>query len=148
MPQDLFPGQMVGRKIILIDSYVWVPAPAESRDRRRVPDWAVAMYGRIGWFFPVGYEVKCETNLRRDGLKRKRGGPPADSTGILLNRGGSLCRGTVEAPAGSRTQAVYRGFSSRNRKCGEGGIRTLDTLASILPFQGSALGHYATSPSY
>ncbi len=30
--------------------------------------------------------------------------------------------------------------------CGERGIRTLDVLADILPFQGSALGLYATSP--
>ena len=30
--------------------------------------------------------------------------------------------------------------------CGEGGIRTLDAREGILPFQGSALGHYATSP--
>ncbi len=29
---------------------------------------------------------------------------------------------------------------------GDGEIRTLDTLASILAFQASALGHYATSP--
>ncbi len=29
---------------------------------------------------------------------------------------------------------------------GEGGIRTPDTLADIPPFQGGALGHYATSP--
>ena len=31
---------------------------------------------------------------------------------------------------------------------GEGGIRTLDTLADILAFQASALGHYATSPCH
>lgn len=31
---------------------------------------------------------------------------------------------------------------------GEGEIRTLDTLADIPPFQGGALGHYATSPSF
>ena len=29
---------------------------------------------------------------------------------------------------------------------GEGGIRTLDTLAGKPPFQGGALGLYATSP--
>src|SRR4028118_232640 len=30
--------------------------------------------------------------------------------------------------------------------CGEGGIRTLDTLTSILPFQGSQINHSCTSP--
>ncbi len=29
---------------------------------------------------------------------------------------------------------------------GEGGIRTPETLAGLLAFQASALGHYATSP--
>ena len=31
--------------------------------------------------------------------------------------------------------------------CGGGEIRTLETLSSLLPFQGSALDHYATPPS-
>ncbi len=31
---------------------------------------------------------------------------------------------------------------------GERGIRTLDTREDILPFQGSALDHYATSPGW
>lgn len=30
--------------------------------------------------------------------------------------------------------------------CGEREIRTPDTLTDIPPFQGGALGHYATSP--
>ncbi len=30
--------------------------------------------------------------------------------------------------------------------CGEGGIRTHDTLAGILPFQGSLFNHSSTSP--
>ena len=30
--------------------------------------------------------------------------------------------------------------------CGEREIRTPDTLSDIPPFQGGALGHYATSP--
>ena len=56
--------------------------------------------------------------------------------------------------------ALHRGFASRSRRYekrqtrrsddfhgGEGGIRTLDTLADIPPFQGGALDHYATPPT-
>tara|TARA_Y100000746_G_scaffold98763_1_gene84069 strand:- start:1465 stop:1599 length:135 start_codon:yes stop_codon:yes gene_type:complete len=35
---------------------------------------------------------------------------------------------------------------SKKYNGGETGIRTLDTVARILPFQGSAIDHSATSP--
>ena len=41
----------------------------------------------------------------------------------------------------------YLSFLVLARCGGEGGIRTLETFYSLPPFQGGALGHYATSPN-
>mgnify|MGYP001436536968 CR=1 FL=1 len=41
---------------------------------------------------------------------------------------------------------INRTKKVKNSNGGETGIRTLDTVAHILPFQGSAIDHSATSP--
>ena len=43
---------------------------------------------------------------------------------------------------------IFQAFEyiSKIHFCGEGGIRTHDTLAGILPFQGSLFNHSSTSP--
>ena len=65
-----------------------------------------------------------------------------------------LCRRVLDA-IGPRlllgTTTVRHAKSERKRPkqpdCGEGGIRTLDTLARILVFETSAFNHSATSPN-
>ncbi len=43
-------------------------------------------------------------------------------------------------------QGTKKGFAVMQILCGERGIRTLDTVTRILPFQGSSFNHSDTSP--
>ncbi len=51
-------------------------------------------------------------------------------------------RALIQKPA----YLVFLGMGCGLGVGGEGGIRTLETLASLPAFQASALSHYATSP--
>ena len=60
----------------------------------------------------------------------------------------TFAKATMDKESYSGQRKLRRTKNAMAGKNGEGGIRTLDTLTGIPPFQGGALGHYATSPRF